>query len=63
MQAPRAEEIWLLLILNLGTRCGGWSASRPGRSLPRQGTTGTLWIGDWVGLRAGLDTESFMYVG
>jgi hypothetical protein len=28
------EEVQLLLILDLGTRWGEWSASRPGRSLP-----------------------------
>jgi hypothetical protein len=35
---------------------GEWSASRPGRVLPRERTPGTHWIGGWVGLRAGLDT-------
>jgi len=29
------EEVWLLLIHNLGTRWGEWSASRPGRALSR----------------------------
>jgi hypothetical protein len=28
------EELQLLLILDLGTRWGVWSASRPGRALP-----------------------------
>jgi hypothetical protein len=28
------EEVWLLLIQDLGTRLGEWSASRPGRALP-----------------------------
>jgi hypothetical protein len=36
---------------------GEWSASRPGRTLPREKIPGTLWIGGWAGLRAGLDTE------
>jgi hypothetical protein len=30
----REEDVYLLLIQDLGTRCGEWSASRPGRSLP-----------------------------
>jgi hypothetical protein len=30
---------------------GEWSTSRPGRF-----TTGTNWVGGWVGHRAGLDT-------
>jgi hypothetical protein len=34
---------------------GEWSASRPGRSIPRERAAGTHWIGDWVGPRAGLD--------
>jgi hypothetical protein len=28
------EDVYLLLILDLGTRWGEWSASRPGRALP-----------------------------
>jgi hypothetical protein len=36
---------------------GEWSASRPGRALTRERTPGTHWTGDWVGLRAGLDTQ------
>jgi hypothetical protein len=34
MQETRGRGIYLLLILNLGTRCGGWSALRSGRALP-----------------------------
>jgi hypothetical protein len=30
----RGEEVHLLLILDLGTRWGEWSASRPDRALP-----------------------------
>jgi hypothetical protein len=41
----------LLLILHSGIRWGEWSASRRDRALPH-------WIGGWVGLRAGLDTEA-----
>jgi hypothetical protein len=36
---------------------GEWSASRPGRALPREKDPGTHCTGGWVGLRAGLDTE------
>jgi hypothetical protein len=28
------EDVWLLLIHDLGTRWGEWSASLPGRALP-----------------------------
>jgi len=28
------------------------------RFAPEKGPHGTYWIGDWVGLRAGLDTEA-----
>jgi hypothetical protein len=34
---------------------GEWSASRPGRALPRGKNPGTRWTGGWVGFRAGLD--------
>jgi hypothetical protein len=34
---------------------GEWSASRPGRFTPGERAPGTHWIGDCVGLRAGLD--------
>jgi hypothetical protein len=33
MKAHGGEEVHLLLILDLGTRWGEWSASRPGRAL------------------------------
>jgi hypothetical protein len=33
-------------------------ASRLGRAIPREGTPGTHWIGDWVGPRTGLDTDT-----
>jgi hypothetical protein len=35
---------------------GEWSTSRPGRFTHRKRAPGTLWIGGWVGHRAGLDT-------
>jgi hypothetical protein len=51
-------DILLLLILDLGTRWDEWSASRPDRALaPGERTPGTHCTGDWVGPRAGLDTE------
>jgi hypothetical protein len=31
---------------------GEWSASRPGRSIPRETAPRTHWIGDWIGPRA-----------
>jgi hypothetical protein len=34
---------------------GEWSASRPGRSTPRERAPGTYWIGGWVYLRAVLE--------
>jgi hypothetical protein len=33
-----------------------WSASQPGRFIPREKAPRTRWIGGWVGLRSGLDT-------
>jgi hypothetical protein len=53
------EKVWPLLILNLGTRWGKRSESRPGRALaPCERTPGTHFSGGWVGPRAGLDTEA-----
>jgi hypothetical protein len=55
----RGEEVLLLLILDLCTRWGEWSASRPGRFFtPGERTPGTHCTGGWVGPRAGLDTEA-----
>jgi hypothetical protein len=52
------KEVQLLLIHDLGTRWGGWSASRQGSAFtPGARTPGTHLTGDWVGPRAGLDTE------
>jgi hypothetical protein len=42
-------------ILDLGTRWGEWSASRPGRFNPRETAPGTHYIGGCVGPTAGLD--------
>jgi hypothetical protein len=33
IKASGREDVYLLLILDLGTRCGEWSASRPGLAL------------------------------
>jgi hypothetical protein len=55
----RAGEVKLLLFLDIGTRWG-WVVSvtpRP-RFSPGERTPGTHCTGDWVGPRAGLDTES-----
>jgi hypothetical protein len=51
------EEVLFLLILNLGTRWG-WVVSVTPRPhfTPGERTSGTHWIGGWVGPRAGLDT-------
>jgi hypothetical protein len=35
---------------------GEWSASPPGRFIPRERVPATHWIGGWVDPRAGLDT-------
>jgi hypothetical protein len=41
--------------LTLALDGGEWSASRSGRFTPREGASGTHWIGGWVGPRAILD--------
>jgi hypothetical protein len=53
------EEVYLLLIHDLGTRWG-WVVNitpRP-RFTPGERTPGTHWTGGWVDPRAGLDTEA-----
>jgi hypothetical protein len=51
------EEIYLLLIHDLGTRWGCVISVTPRqRFTPGERTPGTHCTGGWVGLRAGLDT-------
>jgi hypothetical protein len=59
MQALGGEEVWLLLIHDLGTRWG-WvvSVTPQPRFTPGERTPGTHWTGGWMGPRAGLDTEA-----
>jgi hypothetical protein len=56
MWTPRVQ---FLFILDLGTRWGDWSGSRPRPHFaPGERTLGIHWIGVLVGLRAGLNTEA-----
>jgi hypothetical protein len=58
MEALGGKEVQLLLIHDLGTRWGEWSALRHGRAFtPGERTPGTHFRGGWMGPRAGLDTE------
>jgi hypothetical protein len=41
--------------LATGLDGGEWSASSPGRFIPRERVPGTHWIGGWVGPRDVLD--------
>jgi hypothetical protein len=53
------EEVYLLLIHDLGTSWGGVVRFTPRpRFYPRGRTRGTHWTGAWVRPRAGLDTEA-----
>jgi hypothetical protein len=55
----RGDEVYLLLILDFGTRWGWvvYVTPRP-RFTPGERTPGTHCTGGWVGPRAGLDTET-----
>jgi hypothetical protein len=61
MQALRGIGLYPLLTFDFGTGWGEWSVSRPGRALPPGKDPPpphfTHWIGGWMRLRAGLDTE------
>jgi hypothetical protein len=57
MQVLRGRGVLLLLIFDLDTKWVEWSASRPGRSLPREMTPGSHRVGGWVAFRAGLYSE------
>jgi hypothetical protein len=58
MKAFRGDEVYLLLILDLGTRWGWVVSVTPWpRFIPGERTPGTHCTGGWVGPRAGLDTE------
>jgi hypothetical protein len=58
---PRREDIlgeWMYSPTHSLTSAldgGEWSASRPGRFIPRERAPFTYWIGGWVGPRAVLD--------
>jgi hypothetical protein len=47
-----------ILILHLGSRGVSGQCHAPAALCPREITPVTHWIGGWVGLRAGLDTEA-----
>jgi hypothetical protein len=55
MKAHWGVEVCLHAFLTSALDGGGWSASRPGRFIPRERAPGTHWIGGWVGPRASLD--------
>jgi hypothetical protein len=48
-------EVWLHAFLTSALDGGEWSASRPGRFIPREKAPGNHWVGGWDGPRAGLD--------
>jgi hypothetical protein len=58
IQAARGENIYILLILDLGARWGEVSVTPRLRFSPGKRTPGAHCIGGWVDLRAGLDTEA-----
>jgi hypothetical protein len=58
MTAYWGVEVKLHSLFYLGGIGSEWSASRPGRSTPRERVPGTHWIGGWVGPRIFLETVS-----
>jgi hypothetical protein len=58
MEAQGGEDLLFLLIHDLGTRRGWLVSVTPRlRFIPVERTPSSHWTGDWVGPRAGLDTE------
>jgi hypothetical protein len=55
MKAYGVVDVQIHVFLTSALVGGEWSDSRPGRFTIREITTGTHWIGGWVGPRAGLD--------
>jgi hypothetical protein len=55
MEVYWGVEVWLHEFLTSALDGGEWSASRPGRFIPRETAPGTHWNGGWVGPRAILD--------
>jgi hypothetical protein len=49
-------EVYLHAFLTSAQDGGEWSASRPGRFIPRGSAPDTHWIAGWVDPRAVLDT-------
>jgi len=56
METYGEVEVYLHVFLTLALDGEEWSASRPGRFIPRGKNVGTHWIGCWVDPREGLDT-------
>jgi hypothetical protein len=54
MKTYGGVEIQLHMFLTLALDGGEWSASHPGRFIPREGAPGTQWTGGWVGTGDGL---------
>jgi hypothetical protein len=52
------EDVSLLLILDLDNRKDEWSASRPVAFYPWEWTSGTYYVGGWLGLRACVYAEA-----
>jgi hypothetical protein len=58
MKAYEGVDVWTHVYLTPTLVGGEWSASLPGRFTPEEKTSGTHWIADWVGPRAGLGENS-----
>jgi hypothetical protein len=55
MKAYGGVDIWIHIFFTSALVGGEWPDSRPCCFTPVERTFATHWIGDWVGLRAGLD--------
>jgi hypothetical protein len=55
MKAYGGVDLMIYTLFTSALARGKWSVSRPGHFTPGERASDTLWIGDWVGPRAGLD--------
>jgi hypothetical protein len=55
MKSYGKVDVYIHIFLTLAIAGGEWSASRPTHYTPGERAPSSVWIGDWVNARVGLD--------